>query len=151
MMVKNDQALKKVLSNFSIADQRKVAAQFIDSVLSLNSDPLIARILQTIKKETYTEADVEEMYKQIKSLVVKTYTACGDDANWSSQAAHFVATATKACVTPEKHLSNHNNLSWKCAMQTRMARSSEMIETESDVIDNEAEKQYEITNEVLNL
>ena len=151
MIVKNDQALKKVLSNLSIAEQRKLAVKFIESVQQLNSEPIIERALKTAKAETSTEAEIEDSYKQIKSLAVKTYTDCGDDVDWSSQAAHFVLTATTACLTPEKHLDNKNNLAWKCAMQTRMARSCEMIETDSDIIDNEAHKQYDFTNDVLNL
>ena len=149
MTIKNDQDFKQALSKLSMAEQRRLAAQFIDSVAPLNSEPVIARALKVIRAEVYSENDSEEIYKQIKSLAVKTYTACGDDADWSSQAAHFVVTATKACLTPRKFLDNKNNLAWKCAMQTRMARNCELIESDNNTIDNEAQKQYAITNDFL--
>ncbi|MCK5648265.1 MAG: hypothetical protein KAI22_05245 [Gammaproteobacteria bacterium] len=149
MTIKNDQDFKQALSQLSMAQQRRLAAQFIDSVVQLNSEPVIARALKIIRAEVYSENDSEEIYKQIKSLAVKTYTACGDDADWSSQAAHFVVTATKACLTPLKFLDNKNNLAWKCAMQTRMARNCELIESDNNSIDNEAQKQYAITNDFL--
>ena len=149
MTIKNDQDFKQALSELSMAEQRRLAAQFIDSVVQLSSEPVIARALKVIRAEVYSENDSEEIYKQIKSLAVKTYTACGDDADWSSQAAHFVVTATKACLTPRKFLDNKNNLAWKCAMQTRMARNCELIESDNNTIDNEAQKQYAITNDFL--
>lgn len=151
MTIKNDQDFKRALSELPISAQRKLAAQFINSVISLNSDPLITRALETANDDKCTDSELEDIYKSIKSLVVRTYTACGDDADWASQAAHFVVTATKACLTPSVHLDNKNNLAWKCAMQTRMARSCEMIEINSDIVDNEAHKQYAILNDVLNL
>ncbi len=149
MTIKNDQDFKQLLSELSIAEQRKLAAQFIDSVVQLNSASIIARALKTAKDDVSTESDFEEIYKQIKLLAVKTYTACGGDVDWSSQAAHFVVTATKACLTPLEFLDNKNNLAWKCAMQTRMARNCELIESDNNSIDNEAQKQYAITNDFL--
>ncbi|MCW8929366.1 MAG: hypothetical protein OQL19_03895 [Gammaproteobacteria bacterium] len=148
MTIKNDQDFKQALSGLSIVEQRKLAAQFIESVEKLNDDPLIERALKTAKVES-SDNEIEDVYRQVKSLAVKTYTSCGDETDWSSQAAHFVVTATKACLTPLPHLGNKNNLAWKCAMQTRMARNCEMIEADSDVVDNEAQKQYLIANDFL--
>ncbi len=146
MIVKNDPEFKKVLSNFSIIEQRRLAAQFIENVKHLNSEPVIERALKIAKTDS-SENEIEDIYKQIKSLVVKTYTSCGDETDWALQAGHFVLTATKACLTPAGHLDNKNSLAWKCAMQTRMARNCEMIESETDVVDNEAQKQYTIAND----
>ncbi len=146
MIIKNDQAFKKLLSTLSIKEQRMVAAQFITSVVSLNSDPLIERALKIVSDEQSPQSELDDIYKSLKTLSVKTYTACGDDADWAAQAAHFVVTATKVCLTPLGQLNNKNNLAWKCAMQTRMARSCEMIETQSDIVDNEAQKQYAVIN-----
>ncbi|MCU7819155.1 MAG: hypothetical protein KZQ57_09900 [gamma proteobacterium symbiont of Lucinoma myriamae] len=136
-----------------------MAAQFVESVVYLNSDPLIEHALKVVRNKMHTgsvseESEFDAAYKSIKSLAVKTYTACGDDADWPAQAAHFIATATKACLTPMDHLYNNsgikNNLAWKCAMQTRMAKNCEMIESDSRTIDNEAQKQYAISNDFLN-
>ena len=151
MMIENDQDFKQALAELSIDDQRKIASQFVLSVIHLNLDPVIKDAL----KNAQTNSKLDETYKIIKSLAVKTYTACGGDADWPAQAAHFVATAAKACLIPLERLENNsdtrNNLAWKCAMQTRMAKNCEMIEMDSNVVDNEAQKQYVITNEFLNL
>jgi len=149
MTVHNDQELKQILTKLTIADQRVLAAEFIKSVLYLNKDPLIARVIEVAQDKMHSNIEFGEVYKSIKSLAVKTYTACGDDADWSAQAEHFVATAAKACLTPLEHLGNKNNLAWKCAMQTRMAKNCEMMESDSDVIESEAQKQYAITNEIV--
>ena len=150
-MIENDQDFKQALAELSIDDQRIIASQFVLSVIHLNSDPVIINALKNAQSST----KLDETYKTIKSLAVKTYTACGGDADWPAQAAHFVATAAKACLIPLERLENNsdtrNNLAWKCAMQTRMAKNCEMIETDSNVVDNEAQKQYVITNEFLNL
>ena len=151
MTINNEQEFKQVLSELSVDEQRILASQFIESVAYLNPDPLIEHALKVARDKTLSSNDFEEAYKSIKSLVVNTYTACGNDADWPAQAAHFVATATKACLIPLAQLADKNNLAWKCAMQTRMANNCEMIESDSNTINNEAQKQYAITNNFLNL
>ena len=149
MLINNDQDFKKAISELNITDQRKLAAKFVESVLYLNPDPLIKNALEIAGKKILSDSDTEqfeEAYKNIKSLAVNTYTACGGDADWPAQAAHFIATATKACLTPAERLDNNNKLAWKCAMQSRMAKNCEMIESDNDVIDNEAQNQYIIIN-----
>lgn len=149
MMVQNDQEFRQVLSDFSIEDQRILAAQFIESVIHLNQDPLIESALKLAKQKMHSSDDFVETYKSIKSLAVTTYTACGNDADWSAQAAHFIASATKVCLMPLEQLGDKKNLAWKCAMQARMAKNCEMIESDSNIIDNEAQKQYDITNKFI--
>ena len=155
MTIQNDQELKQTLAALSVDEQRLLAAQFVESVAHLNQDPLIERALKVarVKKHSSSEfekSEFDEAYSRIKSLAVTTYTACGADADWPAQAAHFVATATRACLTPMEQLGKNKNLAWKCAMQTRMAKNCEMIDSDSDSIDNEAQKQYAITNAFLN-
>ena len=148
-MINNDHEFKKALEELSISEQRVLAAQFVASVISLNPDPLIERALKTVRDKKHSNSEFNEIYTSIKSLSIKSYTSCGADADWPAQAAHFVATATKACMTPLEQLGSKNNLAWKCAMQTRMAKNCEMIESDEDVIDNEAQKQYAIINDYL--
>lgn len=150
MTINNDQEFKQILSGLSVDEQRFLASQFVHSVAYLNPEPLIERALKVVQDKVYSNNDFDEAYKSIKSLVVNTYTACGNDADWPAQAAHFIATATKACLIPMEQLGNKNNLAWKCAMQTRMAKNCEMIESDSNMVDNEAQKQYVITNDFLN-
>ena len=146
MTVQNDQEFRQVLSELSIDDQRMLAAQFVESVIHLNQDPLIKNALKVAKQNMHSTDDFVETYKSIKSLSVNTYTACGNDADWPAQAAHFIASATKVCLMPLEQLGEKKNLAWKCAMQARMAKNCEMIESDSDMIENEAQKQYDITN-----
>ena len=148
-MINNDQEFKKALAGLSVAEQRELAAQFVASVSSLCPDPLIERALKTISDKQHSDSDYNEIYQRIKSLSVKTYTSCGDDADWAAQAAHFVAGAAKAWLTPEEQLDNKNNLAWKCAMQSRMAKNCAMIESDEEFVDNEAQKQYTISNDYL--
>jgi len=148
-MINNDQEFKKALAGLSIAEQRELAAQFVASVSSLCPDPLIERALKTASDKNHSDSDYNEIYQRIKSLSIKTYTSCGDDADWSAQAAHFVAGAAKVCLTPQQQLGDKNNLAWKCAMQARMAKNCAMMESDEDVIDNEAQKQYVISNNYL--
>jgi len=145
-MINNDQEFKKALAGLSIAEQRELAAQFVASVSSLCPDPLIERALKTASDKKHSDNDFNEIYQRIKSLSIKTYTSCGDDADWSAQAAHFVASAAKACLTPQQQLGDKNNLAWKCAMQARMAKNCAMIESDEELVDNEAQKQYIISN-----
>lgn len=151
MTIHNDQEFKQALSELSIADQRVLAARFIESVEHLNTDPLIASAIKVARNKMHTDSEFDAAYKSIKSLAVNTYTACGGDADWPAQAAHFVATAAKACLTPLDQLANKTNLAWKCAMQTRMAKNCEMIESDTDSIENEAQKQYAISNDFCSL
>lgn len=146
MTIKNDQEFKKVLAELSISQQRELGVQFVNSVLSLNSDPLIVRTLDTVQKQN--EGEYNDLYAALKSLAVKTYTTCGNEADWMAQAAHFVVSAAKICVTPEEQLKK-NNLAWQCAMQTRMANNCAMMERDNEELDNEAQKQYVIADEFI--
>jgi hypothetical protein len=147
MNIQNDIELKQALEKLSIEDQRAVAAQFVESVLYLNNEPLIRRALEVAKNKNRTPIEFEDAYKNVKSLAVKSYTTCGENADWDAQAAHFVAEAAKACLTPVEQLDAKQNLAWQSAIQARMAKNCAMIESEDEVIDNEAQKQYHIVNE----
>ncbi len=75
----------------------------------------------------------------MKAYSVQTFTACGRDADWASQAEHFVAAAALAALLPEKQLPATNTvLAWKAAMQARMAKNCEMILNDQCELDNEA-------------
>ncbi len=149
MTIINDQDLKQALSVLSIAEQRVIASQFIANILHLNPDVMIEKALKLLQERQYTEAELSSVYRSVKSLSVKTYTACGDDANWIAQAAHFVALACKTCLMPLPQLNKTISLAWKCAMQVRMARNCEMIENDSQTDADEAQKQYDVINQFL--
>lgn len=147
MNIQNDSELKQALEKLSIEEQRVVAAQFVESVLYLNNEPLIKRALEVARNNNRTPTEFDDAYKNVKSLAVKSYTCCGANADWDAQAAHFVAEAAKACLTVEEQLEAKQNLAWQSAIQARMAKNCAMMENENEVIDNEAQKQYQIVNE----
>ncbi len=147
MAIANDKDLKQVLENLPVEEQRQLAARFVESVQYLSDEPIIKQALEVVKNRERTPVELEGAYKNVKSLAVKTYTACGENADWSAQAAHFVAQAAKACLTPEDQLDSKQSLAWQSAIQARMAKNCAMIENEEEVIDNEAQKQYQIVNE----
>jgi len=87
-----------------------------------------------------------DAFKSARSIAGDTSTACGQDTGWTAQAEHFVAAACLAALTPEDQIGKGTNPAWKAAMQARMAKSCEMIETADGAVDNEAQRQYAIAS-----
>jgi predicted transcriptional regulator len=48
-------------------------------------------------------------------------------------------------LTPDNLIAGNTNLAWKAAMQARMANNCLMMENDEAAQDNEAQRQYEIT------
>jgi len=145
--ITNDKQLRQQFDLLDIHQQRLVAAQFIMSVVYLNTDRQIQKAVDLVESTDCNEKELERAFKQIKSLATRTYTDCGSDTDWKQQAAHFVATAMAACLTPENQLIRGKSLAWKTAMQARMAKNCEMIEKDSADVDNESIKQYLIVEQ----
>ena len=142
MKIANDQDLRAALDALPIAEQRVLGARFVENVAHLCQEPVIQRALDVVKNSQLSPTELAQVYKSVKSLAVQTYTNCGDETDWSEQAAHFVAIATRVCLTPEHQIGVKHNLAWKCAIQSRLAKNCEMIESRSGEVDNEAQKQY---------
>jgi len=96
---------------------------------------------------TSSSIEIQNTYKQVKTIATKTYTDCGSETDWNEQAEHFVASAAMACLTPENLISKGKSLVWKTAMQARMAKNCAMIEKDSGDVDNEALKQYKLAEQ----
>ena len=141
--------MRQALNNLPLEIQRKLGAHFVASVSHLSSNPVISQGLQVANNPERTSAELELAYKSAKKLAIDSYTACGRDADWSAQAEHFVAAAITACLLPNDQHSEHENIAWKAAMQARMARNCEMIIQDKGEIDNEANRQYSMTRELL--
>lgn len=143
--INNDQQLREALNELDLADQRRLGAQFVLSVSHLCTHTTITQGLKTLENIAVDTQDIESAYRNVKALSIEKYTACGRDADWSTQAEHFVASALSACLLPEDQLTPKDNLAWKAAMQARMARNCEMIMNDRGEVDNEAVRQYTIT------
>lgn len=147
--ITNDQELRDALNDLSLENQRKLGARFVSSVSHLSSHSTITQGLHTLGAPNHTTAELETSYKNVKAFAIDRYTSCGRDADWAAQAEHFVASALTACLLPEEQLNQQDNLAWKAAMQSRMARNCEMIMNDRGEVDNEANRQYAIAGDFL--
>jgi hypothetical protein len=144
----NDHEFKLALDRLDQAHQRLLGAHFVASVLDLCRDPRIRRAVQIASDPQASEIDLDEAFRSAKSVAVKTYTDCGKDTDWMSQAAHFVAAAAAACLTPEGHPGG-DNPAWKTAMQARMARNCQLIEQGDADGHDESAVQYRLAAETV--
>lgn len=149
MTISNDKELRAALDALSLDQQRAIAARFASSVAGLTDNPRLGKVLEIAMEPDSSDHDREDAYKVAKSIAVKTYTACGRDADWSAQAEHFVAAACTAALTPDALIMEKMNPAWKAAIQSRMAKNCMMIEGDEGQLENEAQKQYELTEEFL--
>lgn len=146
MAIKNDMDFKVALTALPTAQQRQVAARFTESVLPLCKDPRVAGAVFAAKRTDITEPELAAMYQAAKTASVESYTQCGKECDWPSQAGHFVSKAATACVQP---VQGDIVLAWEAAMHVRMARMSETIATGEGTANREAEEQYRILDTFL--
>jgi hypothetical protein len=147
--INNDEALKRALDALPVASQRILAARFVGNLLHLSKDGRVKRAVEAAATPECSPEEMEEAYRAVKAYSVQTFTACGRDADWASQAEHFVAAAALAALLPEKQLGDKHSLAWKAAMQARMAKNCEMILNDQGELDNEAQRQYVLTEAFL--
>ena len=147
--IANDKQLRQTLDSLPLSDQRTVGGLMVNNVLKLAGDARIRRAVQVAMNPNRQDAELETAYRDAKAFSVNSYTACGRDADWLAQAEHFVSAATTACLLPEEQLSGADNPAWRAAMQARMAKNCEMIESGEGAVDNEAARQYAIVSEFL--
>jgi hypothetical protein len=148
MKIGNDGEFKAALSYLSGTARRLAAARFAENVLSLGPDPRVKGAIDAAKRADITAAELAAAYQSARTASVESFTRCGSECNWNDQASHFVAEAGVACVQPDKPGANP---AWDAAMQARMARTCETIATGSGTDNAEAEAQYRILAEFLNI
>ncbi|MFK5986223.1 MAG: hypothetical protein QM479_12485 [Pseudomonadota bacterium] len=147
--ITNDKQLRAQLDSLDLQQQRLLAVLLVKSVIYLSSDGSIEKAINIAKDPNSTATDMLNAYKQVKTISTKSYTDCGSETDWKEQAEHFVASSAMACLTPENLITQGKSLVWKTAMQARMAKNCEMIEKDSGEVDNEALKQYKLTEQFL--
>ncbi len=148
MTINNDSEFKVALSNLSRAGQRLVAARFAEHVLVLCKDHRISRAVNAAKRSDLTDDEFTAVLQSAKAARVDSYTQCGHECNWNSQAGHYVAEAVLDCFKP---VEIGGNLAWNAAMHARMARTCETIANGSGTDNSEAAAQYRILAEFLNV
>ncbi len=146
MAISNDIEFKSALSRLSRIGQRQVAARFAESVLALCPDPRVKGAINSAKRTDITEAELDGAGQAARTVSVESFTRCGHECDWHSQAAHFVAEAALACV---KTGEPGGNPAWDAAMHARMARTCETIATGRGTENGEIPAQYRILAEFL--
>jgi hypothetical protein len=147
MAISNDKDFKAALTGLSSAQQRQVAARFVQRVFPLSNDVRVKAALDVASRPDITDAELTVVSQAANSARVESFTQCGKETDWSAQAGHFVAKAAVACVGAA---APGSNLAWEAAMQARMARMSEAIATGEGTENREAEEQYRILEAFLN-
>jgi hypothetical protein len=146
-MLSNDREFKEKLGGLPLARQRQVASRFVQRVASLSNDFRIKAALEVAERGGVTDAELTGAYQAAKTASVESYTQCGHECDWNSQAGHFVAQAVVACVRPSI---DGDNLAWESAMSARMARTCQTVAEGSGTDNSEAEAQYRILEAFLN-
>ena len=101
-----------------------VAARFAENVLALSRDQRLKTAIDTAERADATQDEIAAAFRSANAVSVESYTQCGHDCNWNSQAVHFVAQAVLAGLKPAESGSNG---AWDAAMHARMARTCESI------------------------
>lgn len=147
MNLSNDSEFKAALNDLSRAGQRLVAARFAEHVLVLSQDTRLKGAINAAKRTDITEDELAAAAQSAKAASVDSYTQCGHECDWNSQASHFVAQAALACLKPAEP---GGNAAWDAAMHARMARTCKTIASGHGTDHAEAEAQYRILAEFTN-
>jgi 3'-phosphoadenosine 5'-phosphosulfate (PAPS) 3'-phosphatase len=147
MAISNDKEFKSALASLSTAQQRQVAARFVQRVFPLSNDARIKSALDAAGRADIAAAELALASQAANTARVESFTRCGRETDWNAQAGHFVAKAAVACVKPAEA---GDNLAWDAAMQARMARTCQTVAEGSGTDNREAEEQYRILEAFLN-
>lgn len=146
MAIDNDSNFKSALSQLSRAGQRQVGARFAESVLMLSKDVRVKNAINAAKRNDITEDELAAAFQSAKKASVDSFTQCGKECDWNSQAGHFVAQSVLACLEP---VEPSDSPAWDAAMHARMARTSESIATGIGTDNAETAAQYRILDKYL--
>jgi hypothetical protein len=143
MAIDNDRDFNATLSKLPRTGQRQVAARFAESVLVLSKDVRVKNAIDAAKRTDISEDELASAFQSAKKASVDSFTQCGKECDWNSQAGHFVAQAALACLEPG------GSPAWNAAMHARMARTSESIATGIGTDNAETAAQYRILDKYL--
>jgi hypothetical protein len=145
MSISNDREFKAALAKLGDVQRRQVAAHFVQQVFDLSNDPRVKAALDLAGRADASAAELSVAAAGVNTARVESFTQCGRDTDWHSQASHFVARAAQECVKPEVDLSDL----WEAAMQSRMARICKALAAGEGTKDREAEVQYQALETIL--
>jgi hypothetical protein len=148
IQISNDAEFKQTLQGLEQAQQRVVAAMFVEHVLPLSTDERIARVTRVAADKNASAGELLDALRTAKAATMDSHTRCGSEGNWTEQAGYFVSRAAMAALTPCEQCTS-GSPAWQAAMSSRMAQTSMLIDSE-DAIPVGNEWQYDILSNYLN-
>ncbi len=148
MNISNDTEFKAALGGLSSIRQRQVAARFAENVLALCKDHRLKGAINSAMRTDITDDELAIAVQSANAVSVDSYTRCGHDCDWNTQASHFVAQAVLAGLKPS---GPGGNAAWDTAMHARMARTCASIANGDGTDNTEAAAQYRILTEFMDL
>lgn len=145
--IDNDNAFKMALKGLDGRSQRVIAAKFVEHVLSLCDDDCITKVLFIAANRDASRMDLAEAFKLAKSCAMRNCARYDCEGDWRRQAGYFVARAAMAALSPRCQMPE--GIAWHAALNSRLARTSEAIDSGDTTDDQEREQQYQILNAVL--
>jgi len=140
--INNDSEFKQVLAGLDYAEQRTIAAVFVEHVLDLSNDERLARAIKVAADQPVSADELSAALKSAKSAALDSHTRCGSEGNWSEQAGYFVARAAIAALTPQTQC-KAGGPAWQAAMSCRMAKTSTLIDDESNELSSHDESEWQ--------
>ncbi len=151
------------LNALPLSRQRQVAARFITDVLDLRDDPRIRHAVEVAAKDDATPEELEAAYHAVHAIYVESHPQSDlSELDFARQAAHFVAEACLACLSPLYLSPSYQQggpcrLAQKVAMYCRMARTCASMHHDDDapdfsavgpVVERVMQEQYRIAEAV---
>ncbi len=140
--ISNETEFKQALQGLDSAQQRIVAAMFVEHVLPLSNDERLNRVVKVATDSNASQDEISNALKSAKAATFDSHTRCGAECNWTEQAGYFVARAAVAAVTPQAQ-STSGNPAWQAAMSSRMAQTSLHRDKEADEVATQSENEWQ--------
>ena len=147
--ITNDTEFRQSIGQLEFNKQRELAGMLVNNVISLSTDERVGRVVKVALDSGASEAELASSLKTAKAATVDCHTRCGSEGDWKEQAGYFVARAATAALMP-KSQNRGGGPAWQAAMSARMARTSELIDSETGSDSDEIEQQYQILSDFLN-
>ena len=140
--ITNDEEFKRALQQLDATQQRVLAAQFAEHVLPLSNDDRLTRALAVASNAEASPSDISDALQSARAATIDCHTRCGSEGNWTEQAGYFVGRAVVAALSPGEQ-SRSKSPAWQAAMSSRMARTSVLIDDDSDEVSTHSEDEWQ--------
>ena len=146
--ISNETEFRRSLSQLEYNKQRELAGMFVNNVVGLCSDDRVVHVVKVALDKNASDEEMASSLKTAKAATFDCHTRCGSEGDWKEQAGYFVARAAASALMPESQ-NRGGGPAWQAAMSSRMARTSEQIDSEDGSDNDEIEQQYRILSDYL--